>query len=121
MNLLIVPFIETTIPVGLEENRFGVAHHVLMARGEHKNQKTHWSIEILAVNGIWYGASDALTNMGGYGVPCTRQNTPFTNAEDCIDYHYKRVCEFFKREGKGIPPKPSLKDFKEAYLYNHET
>lgn len=119
MNLLIVPFIETTIPMGLEENEYGVAHHVLLAKGEHKSQKTRWSIEIMAVNGIWYGVSSAQTTIGGYCGPCTRTH-PFTNADDCIDYQYNRICDYFKREGKSVPPKPSFKDFKEAYPYNYE-
>ena len=117
MLTLIIPFIETTIPMGLEENEHGVAHHVLLAKGEHKSQKTHWSIEIMAVNGIWYGASSAHAPLGGYCSPCTRTH-PFISADDCIDYQYNSICSYFKREGKCIPPKPSFRDFKDSYPFN---
>ena len=121
MNLLIVPFIETTIPVGLLENEWGVAHHVLLTKGSFKKDTCRWSIQIMMINGIWYGTSSACTTTGchcGYCGPCTRSTTPFVSVEECIDYHYRKVCEFFKREDKGIPKRPSFKDFEEAYPYN---
>ena len=122
MNLLVVPFIETTIPNNLEENEWGVAHHVLMAKGFHKSQNTRWSIEIMSVNGIWYGASDAQTSISGYGGPCTRHwTTPFTNAEDCIDYYYAQICSFFRQNNKKVPPRPSFELFVESYPYDNET
>lgn len=119
MNLLVVPFIETTIPLNLEENEHGVAHHVLEAKGMHKGQKTHWSIEIMSVNGIWYGCYDVQTDTAGCCGPCMR-TSPFADVEECITYYHGRICAFLKSNNKSVPLRPSFEDFKESYPYNYE-
>lgn len=82
---LLVTLIETTIPIGVTFNQWGVAQKGF--RYEFKFQKLSVTFEVCALNGLWGGSVNIRTNTWGCASPITKNESfEFSSFEECVKY-----------------------------------
>lgn len=97
---LLVTLIETTIPFGVTFNQWGVSQKGF--RYTFKFRKLVVTFDVCAINGLWGGEVDILTNTWGSCGPIARGDFKFCSFEECISYLWKRADEMISRNKEGI-------------------
>lgn len=99
---LLTTLIETTIPIGVTFNQFGVAQRGF--KYVFKFQKLSVTFRVCALNGLWGGAFSIMTNTWGSCSPIVREDFIFSSFEKCVIYLWKSAYESIYRNRKGITP-----------------
>lgn len=88
---LLVPFIETTTPIGVTFNQWGVAQRGFRYTFEFRRLSV--TFEVCALNGLWGGSIQIFTNTWGRSGPLTRRDFKFRSFEECTTHLWKNTYE----------------------------
>lgn len=97
---LLVTLIETTIPIGVTFNQWGVASKGF--RYEFKFQKLSVTFNVCALNGLWAGEFGITTNLWGCSGPLTREDFKFNSFEECVSYLWLLAKNYIERNKSNV-------------------
>lgn len=97
---LLVTLIETTIPSGVTFNACGVAQGSL--RYTFTFQKLRVTFDVCALNGMWGGRRDIMTNLWGTSGPITRRDFTFTSFEECVNHLWWTTADYIERNKSNV-------------------
>lgn len=98
---LLVTLAETTIPIGVTFNQWGVAQKGF--RHEFKFQKLSVTFEVCALNGLWGGSTNISTNLWGCASPITKNESfKFSSFEDCATYLWFWAKDYIERNKSNV-------------------
>lgn len=97
---LLVTLIETTIPIGVTFNQWGVAQRGF--RYIFKFQKLTVTFDVCALNGLWAGEFGISTNLWGCGGPITREEFKFSSFEECVSSLWLLAKDYIERNKSNV-------------------
>lgn len=97
---LLTTLIETTIPFGVTFNQWGVAQKGF--RHKFKFHRLSVTFEVCALNGLWGGEVNIMTNTWGSCGPIKKEDFKFCSFEECVTYLWGSAYERIFRNKEGI-------------------
>lgn len=99
---LLTILIETTTPFGVTFNQFGVAQKGF--RYTFKFQKLFVKFDVCALNGLWGGSVQILTNLWGCGGPISKINSfRFSSFEECVEHLWLWAMDHIGKNKSNVP------------------
>ena len=97
---LLSTLIESSIPANVTFNEYGVAQRGLRYTFSYK--RLNVTLDVCAINGLWGGSINIMTNLWGMGGPITRSDFKHSSFETCVTNLWLDALNYINRNKENV-------------------